>query len=106
MATVEWGASGAVNGIASQRRRRTHALGAGQIAWSEPVPGATTSAINLTTSHGDEPSVVVVYGGRPIGEPVVMGGPFVMNSRTEIVQAYDDFRSGRFGSVPRQARLP
>ena len=34
-----------------------------------------------------------------------MGGPFVMNSRAEIERAYQDFHSGRFGQVPRQARL-
>ncbi|MCW2235813.1 pirin family protein [Azospirillum canadense] len=34
--------------------------------------------------------------GRPIGEPVAWGGPFVMNTREEVVQAYRDFEEGRF----------
>jgi len=34
-----------------------------------------------------------------------MGGPFVMNSKAEIYQAFQDYRSGKFGPVPRQARL-
>lgn len=34
-----------------------------------------------------------------------MGGPFVMNSEAEIAQAFRDFHSGRFGDIPRQARL-
>ncbi|HEX2785696.1 MAG TPA: pirin-like C-terminal cupin domain-containing protein, partial [Ilumatobacteraceae bacterium] len=46
-----------------------------------------------------------VYSGRPIGQPVVMGGPFVMNTRTEIDQAFRDYRAGKFGAVPRAARL-
>jgi quercetin 2,3-dioxygenase len=47
----------------------------------------------------------MVYSGEPIGEPVVFGGSFVMNTRAEIEQAVRDFRGGTFGDVPRQARL-
>ena len=43
---------------------------------------------------------VLVLGGRPIGEPVVQYGPFVMNTREEIVQAIADYQSGRMGSIP------
>ena len=43
---------------------------------------------------------VLVLGGRPIGEPVVAYGPFVMNSRAEIVQAFEDYQRGALGSVP------
>jgi Pirin C-terminal cupin domain len=39
------------------------------------------------------------------GQPVVMGGPFVMNSKAEIAQAFRDFHSGKFGDIARQARL-
>ena len=82
-----------------------HDLRAGQIAWSDPVPQATVSAITLATGDGDEPSVVMAYSGQPIRQPVAMGGPFVMNSQAEIEQAFRDFHSGKFGDVPRQARL-
>jgi redox-sensitive bicupin YhaK (pirin superfamily) len=43
---------------------------------------------------------VLILGGRPIGEPVVQYGPFVMNTREEIVQAIADYQSGRMGSIP------
>jgi quercetin 2,3-dioxygenase len=78
---------------------------AGQIAWSDPVPEATVSRITMAAGDGDRESVVMAYSGQPIGQPVAMDGPFVMNTKTEITQAFNDFRSGKFGDIPRQARL-
>ena len=43
---------------------------------------------------------VLVLQGRPIGEPVVKHGPFVMNSREEIEDAIADYRRTRFGGWP------
>ncbi|MDA8032754.1 MAG: pirin family protein [Actinomycetota bacterium] len=43
---------------------------------------------------------VLVLGGRPIREPVVHYGPFVMNRRDEIIQAMEDYQAGRLGVVP------
>ncbi|WP_037574168.1 pirin family protein [Phaeacidiphilus oryzae] len=43
---------------------------------------------------------VVILGGAPIREPVAWYGPFVMNSHTELEQAFDDFRAGRLGRIP------
>jgi hypothetical protein len=43
---------------------------------------------------------VLLLGGRPIGEPVVQYGPFVMNTREEILQAITDYQSGKMGSIP------
>ncbi|MBV9450013.1 MAG: pirin family protein [Streptosporangiaceae bacterium] len=77
----------------------------GQIAWSDPVPRALMSSIALETGDGGTPSVVMVYSGAPIGEPVAFGGPFVMNTRAEIERAFRDFHAGEFGDIPRQARL-
>jgi redox-sensitive bicupin YhaK (pirin superfamily) len=53
---------------------------------------------------------VVVLGGAPIREPVAWGGPFVMNTRAEVLQAFEDHQAGRLGSIPAQKvpaeRLP
>jgi len=49
---------------------------------------------------------VLVLGGQPIGEPVEHYGPFVMNTRDEIVQALEDFEAGRLGTVPPNALMP
>jgi quercetin 2,3-dioxygenase len=43
---------------------------------------------------------VVLLGGRPIREPVAWGGPFVMNTRAEVLQAFDDYQKGKLGVIP------
>jgi len=46
-----------------------------------------------------EDTTLLLLNGKPLGEPVVGYGPFVMNSEEEIRQAIDDFNSGRFGQI-------
>jgi len=43
---------------------------------------------------------VLVLGGRPIREPIAWAGPFVMNTRDEVVAAFEDFQQGGFGQIP------
>ena len=43
---------------------------------------------------------VIILGGRPIREPVAWMGPFVMNTREEVLQAFTDYQAGRLGSIP------
>ena len=46
------------------------------------------------------PLDVIVVGGQPIREPLAWAGPFVMNTKDEVLTAYEDFQKGRFGHIP------
>ena len=51
---------------------------------------------HVELATGPTPARVLVVAGKPIGEPVAKYGPFVMNTRAEIEQAFADYRAGRF----------
>ncbi len=61
-------------------------------------------AITVAADRNQElasPDLEVLFlGGQPIREPVAAYGPFVMNTRAELVTAFEDFQAGRLGTIP------
>ncbi len=65
------------------------------------APATTSPSLPTSAQEGSSPKLdVIVVGGRPIREPLAWAGPFVMNTKSEVMQAYDDFQQGRFGHIP------
>jgi redox-sensitive bicupin YhaK (pirin superfamily) len=61
---------------------------------------------DLELASGDATSELLLLQGRPIGEPVVQHGPFVMNSQAQIVQTFADYRQTQFGGWPWPSEAP
>jgi redox-sensitive bicupin YhaK (pirin superfamily) len=72
------------------------ALASGQVA----ALGAGDVLVLDVHADQTEPLEVLLLGGRPIREPVFSYGPFVMNTKSEIIEAMDDFQAGKMGSIP------
>ena len=84
------------SGSVGEERRPVHT---GQLA----VFGAgevLTLAADATQEARHPNLEVLLLGGQPIREPVVHYGPFVMNTREEIIQAMEDYQAGRLGQIP------
>jgi hypothetical protein len=81
----------------------------GRIMVNGKEPAADAEALLLhrdgqaVSISADTDTTMLVLTGEPIDEPIAGRGPFVMNSQEEIDQAMRDFRSGRFGQMPRVA---
>ncbi|MBW4030497.1 MAG: pirin family protein [Acidobacteria bacterium] len=74
-------------------------LASGQIAVHVDGDVLVLAADETQDSRTDSFEVLVL-GGEAIREPVAMYGPFVMNTRRELQQAFDDYQAGRLGQIP------
>jgi hypothetical protein len=77
----------------------------GQLAVFGPGDALTFGAGRVQESRAPNLDVLIL-GGRPIREPVAWMGPFVMNTREEVMQAFADYQAGRLGSIPAVHNAP
>ncbi len=84
------------NGSVGDERRPVRT---GQLAVFGPGDALTIDA-GMAQEQRSPNLEVLVLGGRPIREPVAWMGPFVMNTRQEVLEAFSDYQAGRLGSIP------
>lgn len=65
--------------------------------------GAGTEVTIGVAADATEPAEILLLSGKPLNEPVARYGPFVMNTREQIEEAFRDYQSGRFGVIPVRA---
>ena len=82
----------------SSKRTSVSAGQVGHLAHTSLIDGPTK--LNVTTK---EPMRFLLWTGRPLREPVVARGPFVMNTENQIAEAFEDYRTGLFGFIPTAA---
>jgi len=64
-------------------------------------PGDAITIGAASNQPDDSPHLeVLLLGGLPIREPIAHHGPFLMNTRQQIIEAFDDFQAGRLGTIP------
>jgi quercetin 2,3-dioxygenase len=84
------------SGTVGAERQPVHT---GQLAVFGPGDAITLAASPLQDGPGQDLDVLLL-GGQPIREPVAAYGPFVMNTRDELITAFEDYQAGRLGSIP------
>src|SRR6266545_2673150 len=88
-------------GYAGPQRRP---LDEGQLAVFGPGDALVLQAADAQPQAASAGWDVLLLGGLPLREPVARYGPFVMNTRSEIIQAVEDYQAGRLGTIPPTSR--
>ncbi|OBG23744.1 pirin family protein [Mycobacterium sp. 852002-51057_SCH5723018] len=83
-----------------------HPIRSGQLAVLGRGDRITVGAHRVQDSSRTSATDVLLLGGQPIREPVFHYGPFVMNTRVELLEALQDYQAGKFGSIPPNALMP
>ena len=90
------------NGDAGEERARIYSGQAIQFGHGDFVK---VSASMVQDSRSDDLELLIL-GGHPIREPIAWQGPFVMNTRQELMNAFDDYQKGELGVIPAENNVP
>ena len=90
------------DGAALLETGRSTLLGAGQVGWLDRPQGEGASAVRLVA--GEQGARVVLYAGEPQGDAIVSHGPFIGESRDDIIRLYSEYRAGGFERMSALAR--
>jgi redox-sensitive bicupin YhaK (pirin superfamily) len=77
-------------------------LKVGQVGWLDRPMGEGISTLRFAA--GQEGVRLVLYAGQPQGDPIVSHGPFIGDSREDIVRLYNEYRAGQFERMSELAR--
>ena len=95
---------------AATRRNLYVFRGAGITVDGKAVPNGSVVELRATAAvdivNAGEPAELLMLQARPIGQPVAQYGPFVMNTRQEIQQAFSDYQRTQFGGWPWDSQAP
>jgi redox-sensitive bicupin YhaK (pirin superfamily) len=75
----------------------------GQVGWLDRPDGEGTSVVRVAA--GEEGARLVLYTGQPQGDRIVSHGPFIGDSKDDIVRLYSEYRAGRFTRMSELARM-
>ena len=79
----------------SSKRTSVSAGQVGHLAHTSAYDGPTTLSV-----LAKKPTRFLLWTGKPLRQPVVARGPFVMNTENQIAEAFEDYRTGLFGFIP------
>ena len=90
------------NGCVGKEQATVHT---GQAIQFGPGDKIEVSASMLQDSRSDNMELLIL-GGKPIREPIAWHGPFVMNTRQELINAFEDYQKGKLGVIPAENYVP